>query len=150
MADPNRQPRSPSSNKGGRHRPKAGDRHQAPKTDRKVGPTPPAPLKPPKPSNPDPQPQLPVPPPHQQDALLEGESSCNEMVPGHQFRRPLSPPMQRKPLQGQGPAHAPAQNPGNTPARTQAPQAQPGPQPGPQPEGDMPQEPRAHPRPAEE
>ncbi|KAK5616586.1 hypothetical protein CRENBAI_006131 [Crenichthys baileyi] len=37
-------------------------------------------------------------PPRQQRALLEGESTCNEMVPTHQFRRPLRPPMHRRPL----------------------------------------------------
>ncbi|KAK5618716.1 hypothetical protein CRENBAI_013096 [Crenichthys baileyi] len=80
------------------------------------------------------------PPPRQQNALLEGESSCNEMVPICQFRMPLSPPMHRRPPgRCRVPKHAPAQNPGDIPARTQAPLAQPGPQPG----GNMPQEPRA-------
>ncbi|KAK5609286.1 hypothetical protein CRENBAI_012823 [Crenichthys baileyi] len=37
------------------------------------------------------------PPPCQQNALLEGESTCNGMVPTRQFRRPLSPPMHRRP-----------------------------------------------------
>ncbi|KAK5604086.1 hypothetical protein CRENBAI_023414, partial [Crenichthys baileyi] len=36
--------------------------------------------------------------PHQQNAFLEGESTCNEMVPTHQFMRPLSPPMHRRRL----------------------------------------------------
>ncbi|MED6281029.1 hypothetical protein CHARACLAT_017095 [Characodon lateralis] len=83
------------------------------------------------------------PPPHQQKALLEGESTCNEMVATHQFRRPLCPPMHRRsPGQCRVPQHELAQNPGNITARTQAPLALPGPQPG----DDTPQEPRA-PRP---
>ncbi|MEQ2296104.1 hypothetical protein AMECASPLE_021478 [Ameca splendens] len=80
------------------------------------------------------------PPPHQQSALLEGESTCNEMVPTRQFRRPLHPSMHRRPPCGcRMPEHAPAQIPGDIPARTQASPAQP----GPKPRGDMPQEPRA-------
>ncbi|KAK5614548.1 hypothetical protein CRENBAI_018502 [Crenichthys baileyi] len=76
----------------------------------------------------------------QQSALLEGESTCNEMVPTRQFRRPLCPPMHRWPLgRCRVPEHAPAQNPGDIPARAQAPPAQPGLQPG----VDTPQEPRA-------
>ncbi|KAK5599438.1 hypothetical protein CRENBAI_021344 [Crenichthys baileyi] len=46
------------------------------------------------------------PPPRQQNALLEGESTCNEMVPARKFRRPSSPPMPRR-LQARAgqPAH---------------------------------------------
>ncbi|XP_047229413.1 bromodomain-containing protein 4-like [Girardinichthys multiradiatus] len=81
---------------------------------------------------------------YQQNALLEGESTCNEMVPTHQFRRPLSPVMHRRPpSQGQVPEHARAQTlvtsrqdaspqgPARTPAwgrhtpGTQSPQAHP-------------------------
>ncbi|KAK5613130.1 hypothetical protein CRENBAI_001157 [Crenichthys baileyi] len=64
----------------------------------------------------------------QQNALPEGESTCSDMVPTCQFRRPLIPPMHQRPLgQGRVPGHASAQNPVNIPARIQAPQAQPGP-----------------------
>ncbi|MEQ2289066.1 hypothetical protein AMECASPLE_029327 [Ameca splendens] len=58
------------------------------------------------------------PPPHQQSALLEGESTCNELVPTRQFRRPLRPLMHRRPLGWcRVPQHAPAENPG-IPTRT--------------------------------
>ncbi|KAK5611395.1 hypothetical protein CRENBAI_017403 [Crenichthys baileyi] len=62
------------------------------------------------------------PAPRQQSAILEGESTCTEMVPTCQFRRPLRPPMRRTPPGWcRVPEHAPAQNPGDIPARTQAP-----------------------------
>ncbi|KAK5600590.1 hypothetical protein CRENBAI_010396 [Crenichthys baileyi] len=79
------------------------------------------------------------PPPHQQSALLEGESTCYEMVPTSQFRRPLCPPMHRRPPDRcRMPEHAPALNSRDIPARTQASPAQPVPYPG----GNTPQEPR--------
>ncbi|MEQ2316371.1 hypothetical protein AMECASPLE_031892 [Ameca splendens] len=54
------------------------------------------------------------PPSRQQSALLEGESTCNKMVPTRKFRRPLRPPMHRRPPgQCRVPEHAPAQNPSN-------------------------------------
>ncbi|KAK5616690.1 hypothetical protein CRENBAI_000522 [Crenichthys baileyi] len=47
------------------------------------------------------------PPPRQQNALLEGESTCNEMVPTHPFRRPLSPPMHQTPQEPREPKPTP-------------------------------------------
>ncbi|XP_047223799.1 pollen-specific leucine-rich repeat extensin-like protein 3 [Girardinichthys multiradiatus] len=72
----------------------------------------------------DPAPPPPAdPPPRQQNVLLEGRSTCNEMGPTRQFWRPLCPPIhQRSPSQGRAHGNAPAQNPGDMLARTQDPQ----------------------------
>ncbi|XP_047245507.1 extensin-like [Girardinichthys multiradiatus] len=72
----------------------------------------------------DPAPPPPADPlPPQQNVLLEGRSTCNEMGPTRQLRRPLYPPVhQRSSSQGRAPGNAPAQNPGDIPARTQDPQ----------------------------
>ncbi|XP_047246486.1 basic proline-rich protein-like [Girardinichthys multiradiatus] len=67
------------------------------------------------------------PPPRQQNVLLEGRSTCNEMGPTYQFRRPLCPPIhQRSPSPGM---HQP-KTPATYPPGPKTPKAQPGPQPG--------------------
>ncbi|KAK5611836.1 hypothetical protein CRENBAI_008673 [Crenichthys baileyi] len=89
------------------------------------------------------------PPPSQQNALLEGESTCNEMVPTHQFRRPLSPPMyQRPPGQDRVPEHALAQNSATFPPRPKPPG--PAGTPARARHGPGTQSPQDHPRPAQE
>ncbi|KAK5602182.1 hypothetical protein CRENBAI_015583 [Crenichthys baileyi] len=64
------------------------------------------------------------PPPRQQNALLEGKSTCNEMVPTHQFRKPLSlsmhkhgPSMYRPKTPATYPPGPSPQGPARTPAR---------------------------------
>ncbi|XP_047247570.1 basic salivary proline-rich protein 1-like [Girardinichthys multiradiatus] len=89
----------------------------------------------------DPAPPPPTdPPPRQQNVLLEGRGTCNEMGPTRQFGKPLCPPIhQRSRSQGRVPGNAPAQNPGDISARTQDPQ---GPARTPARGGDKPQEPQ--------
>ncbi|XP_047237504.1 extensin-like [Girardinichthys multiradiatus] len=88
-------------------------------------------------------PPPPDPPPRQQS---EGESTNNQMVPTRQFRRPLRPPMHRRPVPVpefwagtcSGTRHWP-KTPVTHPPGPKPPRAQPGPQPG----GNTAQKPRA-------
>ncbi|XP_047233560.1 extensin-like [Girardinichthys multiradiatus] len=80
------------------------------------------------------------PPPRQQNVLLEGRSTCNEMGPTCQFRRPLCLPIhQRSPSQGRSPGMHQPKTPATYPPGPKTPKAQPGLETG----SDTPQGPRA-------